>query len=373
MGKFRWSPEPWQADLLAVVRDASNLFELPPQRLDLTLRLLRSSRLIGRVAWRLRAAGLIGAFPEVVRSQLESALVVVEARTCEIRWELDRIAVALDDLADVPVVALKGCAYLMAGTPNAEGRVFSDVDLLVPEADLGRVEKQLLFSGWQAAQVSAYDDRYYRAWSHEIPPMKHPEREVELDLHHNIVMRTARPTPSSALLLGSAMQVPNSRFKVLAPVDMVLHSMAHMFHGGDFAGALRELVDIVDLLQYFGDTDPDFWDWFWPRAQQLDLEHPAYYGLRFAEEMLSLAVPDHVRDVSRSGRPAWLASHLMAMTVPVALVPCHPDGRIGLLGQMARFALYVRSHWIKMPWLMLARHLSVKAYRRSFAGAVGRQ
>ena len=71
---------------------------------------------------------------------------------------------------------------------------------------------------WVSAPISPYDDRYYRTWAHELPPLRHRERGVELDLHHNLLMATARSRPSAELLLADAVPVPGSRFHVLAPV-----------------------------------------------------------------------------------------------------------------------------------------------------------
>ena len=42
------------------------------------------------------------------------------------------------------MVVLKGCAYSMAGDANADGRIFSDVDLLVPRAHIDATERQLI-------------------------------------------------------------------------------------------------------------------------------------------------------------------------------------------------------------------------------------
>ena len=33
--------------------------------------------------------------------------------------------------------------------------------------------------------------------------------------------------------------------------------------------------------------------------------------------------------------------------------------------RLARSALYIRAHWLRMPPLLLARHLTVKAFRRA--------
>ena len=77
---------------------------------------------------------------------------------------------------DVDLVLLKGAAYLMAGLPAARGRVFSDVDILVPVARLAEVENALMLHGWSTTHHNAYDQRYYRQWMHELPPLaQHPE------------------------------------------------------------------------------------------------------------------------------------------------------------------------------------------------------
>ena len=43
-----------------------------------------------------------------------------------------------------------------------------------------------------------------------------------------------------------------ARLFVLAPVDMVLHSSVHLFQEGEFSHGLRDLLDIKDLLDFFG-------------------------------------------------------------------------------------------------------------------------
>src|SRR5690606_14204102 len=193
-----------------------------------------------------------------------------EARERAARWELDRIAWAIGDRQDLPI-ALKGCAYLLAGTPNAAGRSFADVDLLLPQTQLAAVERRLAERGWVAGELTAYDEHYYRHWAHELPPVTHVERDVEVDLHHNIVMPTGRLRPDPSLLVEAARPVSGQPYRVLAPVDMVLHSATHLFYGGEMEDALRELVDIADLLGHFSEHEPGFWQDFWPRAERLGL------------------------------------------------------------------------------------------------------
>jgi hypothetical protein len=158
------------------------------------------------------------------------------------------------------------------------------------------------------------------------------------------------------LLLEAARPVPGSRFKVLAPVDMVLHLMVHLFYGGEMHDGLRELVDIDDLLTHFAATEPGFWEQFWPRAEQLDLARPASYGLRYAQRLLGTPVPAAVVEASAAGAPAGPVLGAMDRLAPVGLFPQHPD-EPRRVARAAWLALYVRSHWVKMPPVMLTRHL----------------
>lgn len=349
--------------LRRALNDPGSLRELEPSQLDLTLRLMRRAQLLGRLASQLRRLELIEAFPHPVPDILHSALVAAETRARVARWELDRLAWALHDAPDTPLVLLKGCAYMLARTPNAAGRTFGDVDLLVAESALPTIESVLIDHGWLGTELSAYDERYYRDWAHELPPLTHREREVEVDLHHNILMRTARLKPSGALLLGDARRLPGSRFSVLSPVDMCLHAMTHLLYSGEMESGLRELVDIAELLRHYGDTEPGFWAAFWPRAERLDLARPAYYGLRYARRLLGAPVPDSVLAASASAAPPAPIGSLMDRLIPTVLFPVHPD-RPSRRTEAARLLLLVRQHWLRMPPLLLARHLGYKAWLR---------
>jgi hypothetical protein len=349
--------------LLQVLRDPASFLALAPYEIDLAIRLLRRARLLGRVAADIQQAGAGLELPGIVRDQFESAQINVEARQRAALWEVDRLAWALQDLADVPIVLLKGCAYAMAATPNTRGRTFADVDVMVPERFLPQVEAALQSRGWRAKELDAYDEQYYRRWGHEIPPLVHGEREVEVDVHHRILRRTARLKPSPDLLFEAARPLPDSRFKVLAPVDMVLHAVVHLFYGGEMDDALRELVDIHDLVLHFAESEPGFWDQFWGRAKALDLSRPAFYGLRYAQQLLGTPVPCAVAAGSRDGSPSAAMRWSMDRLVPRALFPQHPDAPDRATG-VARMVLYARSHWVKMPPGMLARHLLRKSLAR---------
>ena len=226
-----------------------------------------------------------------------------------IRWEVNRIQRALLDVV-VPVVLLKGAAYVMAGLPCAQGRLAADVDILVPKEHLTLVEQALRRHGWETVELDDYDQQYYRRWMHELPPLRHRLRGTVVDLHHTILPETSRLKPDPAKLFANALPLEGTPFFVLAPPDMVLHSAAHAFHDGELSNSLRDLLDLHDLLSHFG-KDPGFWEALPGRAQKLDLSRPLFYALRYTQRFLETPVPPAVTAAMRPAAPSWPVLRLM--------------------------------------------------------------
>jgi hypothetical protein len=323
----------------------------------------RGAGLLARAAERIAAAGdgARAPWPEGLDAHLQSAQRVIRAQRTEIDRELRHISHALADLG-APVVLLKGAAYLAAGLPAAAGRVFSDVDILVPKAALREAESRLMLGGWVTTHHNEYDQRYYRQWMHELPPMQHVHRGTTLDVHHNILPETARLKPDAARLIAAAVPLPDRPgLMVLAPTDMILHSMTHLFMNEEMGHALRDLSDMDLLLRHFA-AEEGFWTRLLERACELDLARPLHYGLRHAAQLLGTPVPAELLQAAARRGPAWPLSALMDALWRRALASPHPGaarpGRAAAL-----FMLYVRGHWLRMPPLLLARHLGIKAMR----------
>jgi hypothetical protein len=106
------------------------------------------------------------------------------------RWEISRIQRALASV-DTPIIFLKGAAYLMSALANAKGRLSSDIDILVAKNMLPQVESALIEHGWEPIKLADYDQLYYRTWAHELPPLRHRDRNTVVDVHHTILPLTA--------------------------------------------------------------------------------------------------------------------------------------------------------------------------------------
>ncbi len=266
-------------------------------------------------------------------------------------------------LADLegPVLLLKGAAYAAADLPPARGRLFSDIDCLVPKAQVDMAEAALMLGGWVTSGHDAYDQRYYRQWMHELPPMTHIRRRTVLDLHHNILPETARIQTRPDLIIERARALPEfPRFSIPDPVDLVLHSATHLFHEGEWRHGLRDLVDIDAMLADFG-CKPDFWEMLVERANQLNLGRPLFYGLRYCQRLLGTAVPPGLTDRCVE-QPSSGAAAVMDALFLAAFATAHVSCRTAL-SNSAELALYVRSHWLRMPMHLLLPHLARKSWQ----------
>jgi hypothetical protein len=333
---------------------------------ELLLAQARRSKLLARLALRFDALGW--PVPAGPAAHLDAARLQAQRQQRQVRWEVDRIAAALAAHPG-PVVLLKGAAYAAAGLPPARGRLFSDVDVMVPRATLALAETQLLGGGWVHPPLDPYDERYYRQWMHELPPLAHVWRHTWLDVHHTIT-----PPTSRWKIEGSALRtVPlaGSTLAVLAPEDMVLHSAVHLMQEGDFAGGLRDLLDLDDLLRHH-EAHPtagaqDFWPALLERAGALGLQVPLHHALQQRQRLLGAAPPPaqaaQVQAQVQALARGWPSRRLMPALLAVALRPAHPSCDSAASGP-ARTALYVRSHWLRMPWWRIVPHLARKAWHR---------
>jgi hypothetical protein len=347
--------------LLNAVRNPDTAAALNLRAWDDLLRLARRANLISRLATRIEQAGVFEAVPKPVRPHLVAALVLARHQRQAVIWEVRHIAAALMNL-DMPVVFLKGAAYSVAGLQAATGRLYGDVDILVPEARINEVEAALMLHGWTAGQTDPYDDRYYRQWMHELPPMVNRKRGTVVDIHHNILPRTAGNHPSASKLVASAVALSESPFYVLSPCDMVIHGATHLFHEGELQNGLRDLFDLDALVTEFAAQDPAFWSLLPARAAELDLVWPLRLALRYLEQFLDTPIP---AETKKALHELKLANRLHDMMYLPGFLPDHPlcnDRKTA----MARSLLYLRGHWLRMPPLLLALHLGRKAFMRLY-------
>jgi hypothetical protein len=220
----------------------------------------------------------------------------------------------------------------------------------------------LLLAGWHCHGHDDYDQRYYRRWMHELPPMAHIRRGTVLDVHHNLLPETARIRTHADPILAAARRLADPPgLSIPADTDLVLHSACHLFHEGEWGHGLRDLVDLDALLRAFS-AAPAFWTTLLARAQTTNLGRPLYYALDCCRRWLLTPIPDHVIAACPSRPPAWQRP-LMRRLFDAGLGSAHTSCR-GRFSKLAAFILFVRGHYLRMPWRLLLPHLLHQAMRR---------
>lgn len=353
--------------LVSALLNPAGCRNLGPTEWDLLVRQARRANLLATLGLRLQGGGHQDQVPGCAWKHFESALVLVRRQSAAVIAEVTHIRKALEDLA-TPVVLLKGAAYLLSGHPAAAGRMFSDVDILVPQERLAETETALMIHGWRFGDLDAYDNRYYRQWMHELPPLTHVRRQTALDVHHTILPPTARTKVHAQALFADLVPVTGQPgLFVLCPEAMLLHSATHLFHEGEFDNGLRDLVDLDVLLRTLGGESLDTQSLL-DRAQQLGLLQVLGLALRCVRHLLGTPVPTDLLAKTGALQTNGLVQKTLEYAYTRALRPQHAS--CVLPGSdLALSALYVRSHWLRMPAPLLAYHLGRKLLLRTFARA----
>jgi hypothetical protein len=328
---------------------------------DLLIRQGRSIDMLARLYVKLRDAEVISAIPSQPLRHMCWAYQLTQRHKQAIRLEVEGLMDALAPLG-APVVLLKGAAYSYGGLAPAEGRLFSDIDILLPEGLLPAAEKLLQKQGWLTSSLDEYDQNYYRRWMHELPPLTHGQRQTELDVHHAILPKTAKVYPSSQLLLADIVYFsPSKNLYRLGDADLILHSATHLFFDGEMQHGLRDLEDIDSLFRVYCQRQSD-WLNLLARGEKLQLSYPLFYAMHYCGKWFETPIP---ADIYRAAEALTKASGLhrkwMTWLFDRGLMPDHPSC-YDRWTAFARWVLYVRSHYLKMPMHLLIPHLLHKSF-----------
>ena len=292
--------------------------------------------------------------PPAAAAILADAVRAAEQGRVQALWEAEMAARALEPFGVTPIL-LKGTAFAAAGLSAGEGRFIGDLDILVPRESLDAAEAALLAAGWEWVKDDPYDNHYYKTWMHELPPLIHRDRDRMIDVHHTILPPTARPKPDAAALIAESMALPDG-LQVLSSCDMVIHAAAHLFADGDLAGGLRNLWDIDRLCREFAQQQEDFFLDVVERAFFHGLGPHMLRALRISRYLFGTPIPTYRQplrlDLALTPTDRLFVRRLLAR-----------DGWGRTTRKLTRLVFYVRSHWIRMPPLLLARHLWIKSRR----------
>jgi hypothetical protein len=158
---------------------------------------------------------------------------------------------------------------------------------------------------------------------------------------------------------AAAVPIPGSpQMRMLSPVDMVLHASTHLFSESEFHSGLRDLSDLDLLLRHFSGR-PDFWEELVERADAVGLRRPVYYAMTQSAALFETPVPSATLSRAAAFGPSEPLRTLMGALFRRALAGRLPDEG-DAIASLARSALFVRGHWLRMPTHLLVAHLGHK-------------
>lgn len=336
--------------LISALRDPAVLASFTAHDWDLAIRQARNTGLLGRLGVLVQRSASALQLPVGAARHFTAQACLVARQHNAVRWEVQQLSRALASTG-VAVVLLKGAAYAASDGPAAVGRTFNDVDLLVPKRCLADVEHALHVHGWLVESTSAYDERYYRRWMHELPPMTHVQRRTSLDVHHNLLPETARIQTRPELVIADATPLttwPN--VWVPSAADQILHSACHLFHEGEWDNGLRDLSDLHLLMGGYQSSGGSA-SQLLGRARELNLELPLTDAAHCAQRVFQTPLASELIELLPLQRRRMRGLFLRAMS------GAHHSLKAPGAGAAA-FALYVRSHWMRMPLHLLLPHLA---------------
>lgn len=242
-------------DLIRGILEPESLTRLSDHRWDRVLPLAVRAGLDSRLARSVvRCDGRDDQIPGAIARRLRDRWTRTQFAQLALRHELRQLSPAFE-AADAPAVLLKGAAYLAADFRWADGRTTRDVDILVPEDTIDSVEERLRSRGYRwSGKVTRGDALYYRRWLHECAPTFHPYRRIELDLHFRLLPKSDPISFDPAAFIGRSVAISDGRWRILDPVDRVLHSLLHLTRVGDFCRGLHDLLDVVCLTEDWNAT-----------------------------------------------------------------------------------------------------------------------
>lgn len=307
----------------------------------------RQHGLSARFYYLLQAKGLLPHVPpQVVQHGLSGAR-YAQKQQHGLYLELQQLE-PLFVAAGVPCLLLKGAAYRAQALPVSYGRLFADIDLLVPAGQLRLVRDKLFFFGFLEAQLSDYDRSYYLNWSHQNPPLQHYQRGTVIDLHHHIYPTASAKQIDISSLFEHAQPIAGSAFTLPTAAHLFIHAAVHLFYQEETHKLVKDIIDLNDLLlQVQHEQQLQF---MLQQAELMAVQSAVVNACQVLAELFDNAgARQSVASAGNCKPQPWVCYLLLTML-----------RRDDIAAWFARQLWFVRGHSLKMRWQILLYHTLAK-------------
>jgi hypothetical protein len=254
--------------------------------------------------------------PTSIESELRASYYHNAWRNTRFYQELSQVLTMLRE-SGIPVIVLKGAHLAQVVYPSIALRAMQDVDLLVRESDLARVEGILLEMGCTPFEED--DSANPELCTHH--GYHTPEYGVPIEVHWDLVLVDSPFTLSVDDLWARAQTatIADTRATVLSPEDLLLYLGLHVAYRHVFEVGLKPFYDVLQVIRHYGDALD--WQVIEQRAREWGADLCLYLTLRLARELLGAAAPDTLlKDLQPEPLDlqlvAWARKEIFAEVVP---------------------------------------------------------
>jgi hypothetical protein len=233
---------------------------------------------------RLRQHGLLALLPEDLQEYLAQLHQANRQRNARLKAELVTVLGILKR-RKIPVLALKGAAVFVDDLYTDDGaRMMRDLDLLIPQARIEVARELLKIEGYEDdPEDSRHEEPApLNARHHHLPPLRHPARGIQIELHYKAAYAHAGRVLDVASVWPSARpgRLKGLAVHVLNPTHALLLNMLHATQPyGEFIRAALKLADLAECAAIVDRFGKDIqYGKIWPelREHKLLLELATY-------------------------------------------------------------------------------------------------
>jgi Uncharacterised nucleotidyltransferase len=349
--------------VLQLLSDSISTEELTIEDWNTILNQARAAQICYRLYLYFEEKECLANIPEKVLLHLKNERFAIQHLHTQVKSEVVIINNALSKLELSPIY-LKGAAYLLADLPVSASRLFSDIDILLPQEDIPKAELALKCLGWISQKTDDYDQQYYREYMHEIPPIQHITRGTVLDIHHNILPVCGDHTVNIKRLISDGFDSKNQQ--TLSSPAIFLHCAVHLFHEGEFEKGLRDLTDLQIMYRDFSKNEA-FDTQLVTLAKDTHLARSLYYALHYLQLILSTPLNNSSIEFIEQYKKNLKLTKVRDFMFKGVLLP-HHKSCLTWKNSISMFLAYCRSHLIRMPLPLLIPHLIKKLFSRFSKG-----
>ncbi|MCB9667537.1 MAG: nucleotidyltransferase family protein [Myxococcales bacterium] len=261
----------------------------------------------------------------------------------EVRAELERLG--------IPLLFLKGAAFLDTLYPDLAERAMCDIDVLVPARDMSRAARVLLAMGFRRSgpdkRPATYHEHYEWVYLRDEP------FPITLELHRAFCQSQRHPIDYDALFGRAVVYHSHSRqIPTLCAEDSLLYVALHeAMHSFAIDGRSAE-----DVRRIIAGWHPN-WGLVVSRAKEWHMTLALYVCLCASVRQQNAEVPSHVMDALRPGRLRRAILHKLLHMHRTAHAP---TVRVGRLRQLFTLVLTIEAPNHLMQFCLYYARLRVR-------------